>query len=481
MATAAVALLCWSPVARAQLANPSFENPGASSTFDAWQDLGNVASATDLPADGARCAKIWGPFSGQWGICGVYQDLPAAPGEVFDASVYAGHPSSDPLTGLAHAIMNIEWRDAGGMLIAYESVDLLTPADPTNVMNLYAHTSGVAPAGAATARLLLAFLQSPANETGSVRFDLASFAPNDAGEHEAIQWTDFGTRTIQFAGHTWRCKDAATPLGPGPNWFSQSAQNIWVDPQGRLHLRITYDGAHWICPEIALEEPLGYGDYVFITRGRVDQIDANIVLGMFLWEYQESYEGSNLTNVANEFDIELSRWTDPNNPFNDQFVAQPWDKPGNLSRYTLTLNSPDDLTTHAFLWRDGQVVCRAWHGDAPEPEPATLVHSFNYTGPDVPRDERPRIHVNFWLVSGLAPIDAQEHEVVIDDFRYVAPPVCRADLDGDGDTDVFDFGIFASGFGTGVPALTGGDIEGDSDVDVFDFALLAADFGCVAP
>jgi hypothetical protein len=59
----------------------------------------------------------------------------------------------------------------------------------------------------------------------------------------------------------------------------------------------------------------------------------------------------------------------------------------------------------------------------------------------------------------------------------VAP--CVGDIDGDGDTDVFDFGIFAPNFGaTGLPPFTGGDLDGDGDVDVFDFGFFAPDFGC---
>jgi hypothetical protein len=56
---------------------------------------------------------------------------------------------------------------------------------------------------------------------------------------------------------------------------------------------------------------------------------------------------------------------------------------------------------------------------------------------------------------------------------------CVGDLDGDADTDVFDFAIFAPSFGsTGLTPFTGGDLDGDGDVDVFDFGLFAPDFGC---
>ena len=74
---------------------------------------------------------------------------------------------------------------------------------------------------------------------------------------------------------------------------------------------------------------------------------------------------------------------------------------------------------------------------------------------------------------------------VVDMGAYEAasapPPSCAGDLDGDGDTDVFDFGVFASYFGlTGLPPFVGGDLDGDGDTDVFDFATFAADFACGA-
>ena len=58
------------------------------------------------------------------------------------------------------------------------------------------------------------------------------------------------------------------------------------------------------------------------------------------------------------------------------------------------------------------------------------------------------------------------------------PPACPADLDGDDDTDVFDFAVMAASFGTSVTPGTGADLDGDGVVSVFDFALFAAGFGC---
>jgi hypothetical protein len=59
------------------------------------------------------------------------------------------------------------------------------------------------------------------------------------------------------------------------------------------------------------------------------------------------------------------------------------------------------------------------------------------------------------------------------------PFICGGDLDGDNDTDVFDFSELAANFGRGPNAgRIHGDFTGDGWVDVFDFAMLAADFGC---
>jgi hypothetical protein len=56
---------------------------------------------------------------------------------------------------------------------------------------------------------------------------------------------------------------------------------------------------------------------------------------------------------------------------------------------------------------------------------------------------------------------------------------CPGDLDGDADTDVFDFGILAGSFGaTGLAPYSAGDRDGDGDVDVFDFSIFAGSFGC---
>ncbi len=61
----------------------------------------------------------------------------------------------------------------------------------------------------------------------------------------------------------------------------------------------------------------------------------------------------------------------------------------------------------------------------------------------------------------------------------IAPPGCVGDLDGDNDTDVFDFGIFVSGFGAVSGATRNeGDYDGNGTVDILDFGVFASAYGC---
>ncbi len=430
IATIAVALCAVAPGARpvsAQclLANPSFEILGGSSAFASWNQFGVVGVSTSAP-HGHYAVRVSGPNLGGWDVSGVWQQLDTAPGEQWEASVQAWHTTTNPVSGQSSAILNIEWRDAGGNLISYESHTVLDATTPTGQVVTYRVTSGPAPPGTATTHFLLGVLQSPTDPPPDVYYDLATFENLGPPTLDDVQWNDFvGGRTLAFSGLTWRVKGPGY-FGPGPNWFSDSPSDVWVDGQGYLHMSVHFDGANWVSTEVTLQDTLGYGDYIFTTMGSLDQLDPNVVLGMFLWQYRTCWDPAAVWwGAYNEIDIEYSRWGSPTNPIG-QFVAQPADQPGNISRFDVTM-APGELTSHAFRWLPDRLEFRSWRGGPADESPATLIYAWTYTGAQLPRPEQPRVHVNLWQATGNP---AAPQEVVLTQFTHVPYPVPTAAFDG---------------------------------------------------
>jgi hypothetical protein len=87
-----------------------------------------------------------------------------------------------------------------------------------------------------------------------------------------------GERIIQFSGYDWVVRDGSLS-GPGPNTWNRS--NVWMDENGDLHLKISRTESGWTCAEVTTIERLGFGIYQFQVIGPIDQLDANVVFGMF--------------------------------------------------------------------------------------------------------------------------------------------------------------------------------------------------------
>src|SRR6056297_2921238 len=88
-------------------------------------------------------------------------------------------------------------------------------------------------------------------------------------------------RTIEFSGIQWHVKNRYTY--PGLNIWSDSPDNVWVDELGMLHLKITNINGKWACSEVWTNESFGHGEYIFHLAGSVNDLDKNIVAGLFLY------------------------------------------------------------------------------------------------------------------------------------------------------------------------------------------------------
>lgn len=220
-------------------------------------------------------------------------------------------------------------------------------------------------------------------------------------------------REFEFSGYTWEVRDAPTLEGPGPNLFSDRTSDVYVDKLGRLHMKIVKRGGKWYSTEIINEAQLGYGQYVFHIASRLDQLDPNVVLGLFTYDESPDYN-------YREIDIEFSRWGDPLYD-NSQFVIQPYTTDGNIERFNTAL-AKGQKSTHGFDWEPDHISFQSLFGDQLFPGSANQIHTWTYTGADLPPTGNQLIHINLWLADGAAPTNNRGTEVILDRFEFTPAP-----------------------------------------------------------
>lgn len=212
----------------------------------------------------------------------------------------------------------------------------------------------------------------------------------------------------EFAGYSWIVKTAEAGTMPGPNYFSDSTESVWVDDDG-LHLTLRHDENRWLASEVICRERFGYGRYVFALEGRIDQLPAPAVFGIFTWD-------TNPEAHHREIDIEFSQWGTEYLP-NGQYVVQPHTIEGNRHRFEFSLSGT--YSTHVITWLPERVEFASYHGHGyPDFTEEDLISTWVYEG-NVPRPGRERVRLNFWLYQGQEPEGEGIYEVTLRDFRYI--------------------------------------------------------------
>ena len=215
-------------------------------------------------------------------------------------------------------------------------------------------------------------------------------------------------RTIEFSGLTWVVKQGEEKLGPGPNYFGGGTDQVWVDNQGFLHLKLKRINGRWNCAEVYTTRKFGSGKYSFQVASRIDNIDPNIVVGLFTWNDRMAYHNQ-------EVDIEFSKWGQPGNR-NTQYVVQPYTIQRNMNRFNTELNG--SYSTHEFTIGPRFVFFESYHGHPERPLPGTGINNWLYHCRKGPFVRNAEIRINVWLFRGLPPSDGQEQEVIIRRVKY---------------------------------------------------------------
>lgn len=210
-----------------------------------------------------------------------------------------------------------------------------------------------------------------------------------------------GERVIRFSGYEWIVYTTGDMKeGPGPNYFSDSEENVWIDKEGRLHMRITFRDGRWNCARVEMAKSYGYDKYVFYVSSRPDSLDRQVVWGLYTYK-----------NDGEEIDIEFSRWGIDNNQ-EAQYTIQPSSVPGNKARFRMDLEG--SYSTHIIDWGRKRIDFASYHGHRLKPDNTNqVIASWSYSGSNIPPDSDERLKINLWLFRGTPPSDGQETEVVV--------------------------------------------------------------------
>jgi len=208
----------------------------------------------------------------------------------------------------------------------------------------------------------------------------------------------YAQRTLQFAGRTWYVKSGYG--GPGPNYWSDSNQSVWVDGSG-LHLKIRNISGTWYCSEVWTQGTTRYGIHRFYTISRLDSLDRNVVAAPFLY-----------ANDTTEIDIEFSKWGLANS-YNGWYVVQPPIRPTNVDSFTVRLTG--SYTTHYINWQRDSIRFKSIHGFRQDDSLGYYrIRQWLYQGSDNPRvAESLRVHINLWLFQGRPPSNGLETEMIV--------------------------------------------------------------------
>jgi hypothetical protein len=209
---------------------------------------------------------------------------------------------------------------------------------------------------------------------------------------------------IDFSGFTWRVRWKPSDRGGTSNPYNPN--NVYTDRAGALHLQIVNRDQRWTCSEVNLTRSFGYGTYSFTVEDS-SSLEPAVVFGMFTWDHSTDQQNNR------EFDINISRWGDPDNK-NAEYVLQPSIVPSNVSRFA----APAGKLKHTMIWEPGRVEMITSRASASAGAPAVARHVFTSEVP-TPGSESVRMcFYVYWNPKRRSFGLQRRAEVVVDRFQY---------------------------------------------------------------
>ncbi len=224
-------------------------------------------------------------------------------------------------------------------------------------------------------------------------------------------------QTITWKGHTWKVTNGGMAgVAPG------SINNVSIDANDYLHLRITKSGSNWTAAELFSSDKMGFGTYQWQFEGAVDNFDKCVVLGLFPYGPAQGIGGDG----ENELDIEFSKWNGTVGAHNADFTYYPATGHGDGNRtpaayeeFTVSL-SGGNLSTARTVWSSKSVTSTIMTGLQAVGSEAGLLHTYAFTPTTNWTQKIPQVAlplgINFWCF-GTTP--ATNQEIIIRDFQFI--------------------------------------------------------------
>ena len=237
---------------------------------------------------------------------------------------------------------------------------------------------------------------------------VACAAPEPGPSGEAFDAvSEPGATRITWSGIEWLVKYGD---GKSPGNNAWRTDNVFVDDDGALHLRVQQDqDGKWTCAEIWSVPTFGWGTYRFDVVGRLDELPAQAVLGLF-----NIRRSGDPLEPTSEIDIEYSAWGAAPPADRGSFTLWGPDIPtGPIATRHFPVTLFGTYTSHAFEWRRDGIRWESRHGHGPN---GVVIDSRSFAMPEGAGETPRSVHLNLWLFRGQAPASAAE--VVVQRFEY---------------------------------------------------------------
>lgn len=238
-------------------------------------------------------------------------------------------------------------------------------------------------------------------------------------------------RFINWCGFDWCVRSSNEGrCYPGPNYIASGTDNVRIDSSGDLHLRITKRNGKYYCVVLFTVQPVSYGLFKFSLSSRIDNLDKNVVFGLFTWNDKNC-----ITNANSELDIEFTRWGDAENPDVIEYSIQPTNGGIETDRFTSwPMQLYNKYSTHFINWTPSLIYFSSYRGNANPPADSSLISYWSFGTNHTPKsslvcnsdpvlipdpESDTRLIMNLWLDRGNYPSNDQEVEVIVHKIEYV--------------------------------------------------------------